>query len=277
MDPPASPEITGNQVVENAQYGIAAVGSSNPHVSWNSIADNGAGLVNTWEGMTIGGQFFPPVVVDARNNWWGAASGPFHPEENPGGQGNLVSNFVDFVPWLTEPPAPGAADLLAEVTLHLLVHSVADVDLLVPARFSLPGSLQTDAGARLTQHMDHIAAIATRRVYDSCLRTLARSLQARLVFANVDFSLLYQVSSQVTEVTCQVISVSPPGTDDKSQAAIRVSYRVNVTVHRGGMDFSQSVTEGFVTSLLLCVPPGTTVQCSGAGACSSVVLAPVNP
>jgi hypothetical protein len=47
----------------------------------------------------------------ADSQWWGHASGPFHPDSNPGGQGDSVSDFVDFLPYLTEadtiaPPIP---------------------------------------------------------------------------------------------------------------------------------------------------------------------------
>jgi parallel beta-helix repeat protein len=41
--------------------------------------------------------------LDARNNWWGHPTGPFHPERNPEGLGDRVSDFVLFEPWLREP------------------------------------------------------------------------------------------------------------------------------------------------------------------------------
>lgn len=45
--------------------------------------------------------------VDATNNWWGAASGPYHPTTNPDGTGDTVSNNVTYDPWLVQeyPPA----------------------------------------------------------------------------------------------------------------------------------------------------------------------------
>jgi hypothetical protein len=42
------------------------------------------------------------VAVDAEYNWWGDATGPYHPTLNPGGQGDTVSDSVDFDPWLTD-------------------------------------------------------------------------------------------------------------------------------------------------------------------------------
>ena len=41
--------------------------------------------------------------VDATNNWWGHPSGPFHPTRNTGGKGNIVSDYVNFNPWLSRP------------------------------------------------------------------------------------------------------------------------------------------------------------------------------
>ena len=43
------------------------------------------------------------AAQDATNNWWGAASGPYHPTLNPGGTGSEVSDNVLFDPWYTNP------------------------------------------------------------------------------------------------------------------------------------------------------------------------------
>lgn len=37
-------------------------------------------------------------------NWWGDASGPYHPSANAGGLGDVVGDYVDFQPWLGAPP-----------------------------------------------------------------------------------------------------------------------------------------------------------------------------
>lgn len=41
------------------------------------------------------------ATVDARRNWWGNDSGPYHKEKNENGTGNRVSDKVRFDPWLT--------------------------------------------------------------------------------------------------------------------------------------------------------------------------------
>jgi len=40
--------------------------------------------------------------LDAGSNYWGAESGPFHPELNPNGTGDNITAYVEFHPWLHE-------------------------------------------------------------------------------------------------------------------------------------------------------------------------------
>ena len=49
---------------------------------------------------TIGFETNLASPVLAENNWWGSATGPYHPTLNPLGTGNAVSNNVDFDPWV---------------------------------------------------------------------------------------------------------------------------------------------------------------------------------
>lgn len=44
----------------------------------------------------------PGATINAINNWWGDATGPYHATLNPSGLGNSVSDNVNFVPWLLE-------------------------------------------------------------------------------------------------------------------------------------------------------------------------------
>ncbi len=43
-------------------------------------------------------------VVNAKNNWWGDATGPLDIENNVFALGDAVTSFVDYTPWLTEDP-----------------------------------------------------------------------------------------------------------------------------------------------------------------------------
>jgi parallel beta-helix repeat protein/predicted outer membrane repeat protein len=97
-------QFSSNTVTENTAYGsgdgVYTV-SSKPTLSYCNIAYNGFGLYNSNLSPT----------PSARYNWWGHASGPWHPG-NPGGQGDSLSSYAwDFTPWLTEadtlaPPMP---------------------------------------------------------------------------------------------------------------------------------------------------------------------------
>jgi hypothetical protein len=40
-------------------------------------------------------------LQEAKNVWWGNASGPYHATSNPGGTGQVIVGQVDFTPWAT--------------------------------------------------------------------------------------------------------------------------------------------------------------------------------
>jgi hypothetical protein len=72
-----------------------------PIFHYNSIHDTDGEAVTNWNAPAL----------DARNNWWGDASGPIHPTQNPGGLGDDVGGNIVFYPWLGAPEtgqtAPG--------------------------------------------------------------------------------------------------------------------------------------------------------------------------
>jgi hypothetical protein len=67
-------------------------------LSCNSFGGNGYAL-NATENMG--------VIIEATNNWWGDSSGPYHPLLNPLGQGDAVTDTVNFQPWLLYAPICG--------------------------------------------------------------------------------------------------------------------------------------------------------------------------
>ena len=84
------PRIEGNQIRENL-VGIYCQDGARPVVWFNRIEANPSyGLQNA----------VPSMPVDARGNWWGFASGPYHPITNPAGDGDFVTDGVAFSPWI---------------------------------------------------------------------------------------------------------------------------------------------------------------------------------
>jgi len=83
--------ITGNEISGNPE-GIDISACTGLLVSCNNITGN-----TNW-GMYNGG-----ASLDARHNWWGDDSGPYHATLNPGGTGDKVSDNVDFNPWIGKP------------------------------------------------------------------------------------------------------------------------------------------------------------------------------
>jgi parallel beta-helix repeat protein len=92
--------IAGNTVHGNGGDGIkigntsALECSATTTVNWNSIYNNtGYGVNNHHYDGGV------PPVLDAILNWWGSADGPTH-AANPAGDGDAVSDYVLYSPWL---------------------------------------------------------------------------------------------------------------------------------------------------------------------------------
>ncbi len=134
-------DLVNNQITGNEKNGIY-IGPINRDITItnNTIRDNGLGTggFTTWDGVQVdldesyhnptlknyafltnivlkdneinaSGRFGVNVIqtptkgaIDARNNWWGSASGP-NAAKNPSGAANAVSDNVAFSPWYTNP------------------------------------------------------------------------------------------------------------------------------------------------------------------------------
>lgn len=81
-----------NSLISNQVAGIRMFGGE-LNVSSSSIRDNSVGIEN-----------FSPSTINARNNWWGDASGPYDSVGNAAGTGNGVSGKVTYSPWLASDP-----------------------------------------------------------------------------------------------------------------------------------------------------------------------------
>lgn len=112
-----SPVITDN-VIENNDYGIYNSDDASTTIHDNQILDNRIGIYFTELGSDrpdvrnnhIAGNTEFGIrnatsagrQLDATRNFWGDDTGPFDPVANPSGEGDRVSSFVDYDPWLIE-------------------------------------------------------------------------------------------------------------------------------------------------------------------------------
>jgi uncharacterized repeat protein (TIGR01451 family) len=89
----------------------------------NHLHDNAAEAVTNW--------WAPPL--DARENYWGDPSGPYHATQNPDGLGGTVGDNVLFYPWL-DAPSTGAetpGEMLLSTGAPSLVSPGQTVDFVV--------------------------------------------------------------------------------------------------------------------------------------------------
>jgi hypothetical protein len=84
--------ITGNTLTNNT----AGIGVGYDEYDTSTVVAH----YNNIYGNTDYGIDTTAPVVDALYNWWGDETGPDHDCRNPGGQGDAVSDDVDFSPWL---------------------------------------------------------------------------------------------------------------------------------------------------------------------------------
>jgi parallel beta-helix repeat protein len=148
----------------NLGDGIYSDYYSSPLIFHNNITNNmGFGVRNNDQ----------EELVIAEDNWWGDASGPYHPTTNPNGLGDPVSDFVDYDPWMT---SPGTRELTAtRPNVGFLQISPNPFCQKLQIRFTIQDSRSMiekqqlniyDAGGRLVKYfnlesciMDHVSTV----------------------------------------------------------------------------------------------------------------------
>jgi len=119
---PSSVSIQGSTISNNDLVGVYVCDNSTLEAHFNNIVGNT--VYGVWND---GGE-----AVDATHNWWGDASGPYHPITNPGGEGNPVSDDVTFESWLgdeavTETVTNDTVDARDEADTRVVVTGTAMV------------------------------------------------------------------------------------------------------------------------------------------------------
>ena len=123
----ASPTVT-NTLFESDYFGIVGRNTSLPHITNCDFIDSDPSGYAIWNETGV-------VTIVAEDCWWNDVSGPYHPTLNPGGEGERVSNNVDFDPWISQSAKPilGDVSLNGEVMPYdaslVLQHTVGNITL----------------------------------------------------------------------------------------------------------------------------------------------------
>jgi parallel beta-helix repeat protein len=209
--------VLGNSIYDNDAIGLLVRKSSNVAVEKNGFYNNddsddtkyvgSAGIWLTSDASSVeihsnciagnadfGAKNEAATLVDADYNWWGDASGPYHPTSNSGGLGDPVSDNVDFYPWLEQEPycgpdhdGPVTSNLVADPNPVAVGNSVdlyANVDdtdtggsNIASAEYSLDGGewnpmdASDEAFDAVSEDVTAgLAAPGTPGIYDLCVR-----------------------------------------------------------------------------------------------------------
>ncbi|MCK4614175.1 MAG: right-handed parallel beta-helix repeat-containing protein, partial [Thermoplasmata archaeon] len=110
--------LTNNTCSNNGGNGIYLYSSDSNTLSNNTISGNieGIRLERSSEGNVahhnsiyknteygINATENNGCTINATHNWWGDPSGPYHPANNSQGEGDDITDYVDFNPWLKQP------------------------------------------------------------------------------------------------------------------------------------------------------------------------------
>ena len=168
-------EMTGATIYNNNQVGIFVYSNSTLEAHFNNIVGN------SWYGVGNAGV----GIVDATKNWWGDASGPYHPTSNPYGMGNAVSNNVSFIPWLgatpvTETVTNGTVDAIAEADTKVVVNGTAKVT--ISKYLANPISIASSGFVPLNKYID---------VYVPDTRN-ATEIQVKLYYTDAEVESAYE-------------------------------------------------------------------------------------
>lgn len=122
----ASPKIR-NCLFENNHNGIVSNGTSLPKITnCDFVGTNPTSGYGVWNTASTN-------TVTAEGCWWNHNTGPKNATGNPAGQGERVSDYVDFTPWATQlaKPVLGDVSMNGEVkpfdAALVLQHAVASV------------------------------------------------------------------------------------------------------------------------------------------------------
>ncbi len=282
----SSVDITGS-IIEGGRKGIESVDSP------VSITDSRISGNSEYAAVT----YSPDFPIKAMNVFWGHPSGPFHPSLNPEGKGDKVSNFVDFLPWLSGDPMaccssvlflPGfeASRLYATSTMWLGENDVwepnndDDADALTMAGDNSINNVYTKAGDILGEAY---IPIVGPNIYKSFMRAMDETVTAGTISEwlpisydwRLSFDQLLQSGAHEGDTISYIQSTSEPYIlkEVERLAAGSKTGKVTIIAHSNGgllakklIDIlSNKGEEGIIDKIVFVAVPQTgSVQAAGS-------------
>ena len=230
-----SMNITCNEVHNNI-YGFV-FWNAKPKVNYNNIYSNTQyGVYRTALGDLTG-------VLDARYNWWGDASGPYH-ATNPSGLGNAVSDNVNFSPWLFAKKVPPLAHDVAIIkvvpsSIRVVVGTIIHINVTVKnegtAYESFTVTVSYDGNIIGTQAITDLAPGATKVLmfyWDTTEVEPCRDYTITAVASTVpgETDITDNTKSAVVRIgpSAALIKVEPPTYQAKR---LNETFSVNITIN----------------------------------------------
>ena len=129
--------VQGNDFTEGYS-GVYVFFADNINIESNSFEDQERGInvwipaSNSFESISAKTNIFSnntlavkvktsDGVLKAEKNWWGNDTGPYHPQKNPSGTGDEITDNVDFSPWLTEDGSLKTKPSQEELPWHIIL------------------------------------------------------------------------------------------------------------------------------------------------------------
>ena len=211
-------QATNCTLAENGNAGLFTQ-NSNVNIVNSTLYDNtNFGIFNNSSS---------PVVI-ATNNWWGHPTGPYHATLNPDGQGDAVSDFVEFDPWTTYigPREPVEITLEQIITGTINLGNYKDFFLYTPSDVSLVVELIPGDGINTAWLYSRIGDLPTWNSYDLLTKDPNNSGKVEI--------LIPQTQEGVYYYSVYGRNIDPAGGDYQFRVYAVDRYLSNVSPNTGG-------------------------------------------
>jgi len=276
----------GNSFTDNTFSGnnLGGIYMYTPETSVGSLVGTVAHFNNFIEGSGKWGiNNTSAYLVDATNNWWGDASGPYHATTNPSGTGDAVSDNVAFYPWWEAPegtstlptvvstvPSSGGTDVAIGADITATFSEAMNVDTISGSTFTLAngdsvaGKVTYDARTK-TATFSPTGNLAYGTTYTATITPGAQDVVGNGLAKDYPWSFTTLTTpsavttSDATDITTTSATLNGDLGNLGTALSVAVSFEYGTTTSYGGTTAVQAKTEaGAFSADITGLLPGTT-------------------